>query len=312
MIDQSEFEDDDEARSGYIACRACGARIAASRSECLRCGEPLAPAPETVTLSHISTGRPLLITIGIGAVLLAAGGLFWMYRPRIEDEAARPYTPTGGAAPSRSASPAPAAAAPAREASAPAQVLFKDEPLDAFGSEQGASTGNLEAERARLEQAVAQNPNDPESLNGLGKVLAASGDRDGARARFAHAIDLASDRPEYHANLARVLGDQGQWSAAALEYRIAARLLPTDYTTAFNAALAFHRAGNDEAAIPEYQTAIRLAPAQASFHAALGVSLEKAGRTAEAREEFERYLELAPATPEAPAIRAHLQEIAGP
>jgi Flp pilus assembly protein TadD len=312
MIDDFDGDDnsDDQTASGYIACRACGARIRANREQCLRCGEPLAPAPETVSLSTISSGRPLLITIGITAAVVAVLVFLWMNRPSPADSDAQSFAAPHPATTANAAAPADRRGIqPNAAASAGAiQGAGADAFIDATGVA-ALPEGDPPTARARFEQAVAQNPADPEAFNNLGRALVWVGDRKAAVDKFARAVELGPSTWSYHFNQAYMLGELREWERALSEYRVAAQLAPDQYAVQFDLAMALHKSGDDASAIPQYQLALRLAPADPRVHAALATSLEREGRATEARKAFQRYLELAPSAPDAEAVKAHLQTL---
>lgn len=291
--------------AGFIVCAACGARMNANRPRCLRCGEVLTPAPRPGGAGRpVSFQLPLLIGGAlIWVVAVAAGVVVWRTPAPEADDAARPPQPA-------MASPQ----SPARSPSGPAQSAAPGGETAAFidlGRTAAAAftTGNFEAARVAYEQAIAQRPDDPETLNNLGQVLVRLDRVNDAVARFERAIELSPEKWAYRFNLARAAGEIGQWGRAAAEYRQAVRLFPTDYASQFNLALALHKNGDEQAAIPEFQKAIQLAPGEPSFHVALATSLEAVGRAADAVTEFRRYLEMAPSAPDAPRVKAHLDAL---
>jgi Flp pilus assembly protein TadD len=300
-----EDEEPSELEStGFIACKACGARIRANREACLRCGEPLEAAPPLLTLSTISSGRPLIVALAIAAGLAALVVVFWINRPTSEDQPAQVYT-RAGAAPAASARPATSGQPPSPATpSAPAADDFLDLPETA-----DVDLTDLSASRAQLEARVEQSPSDPVALNNLGLVLMRQGDAIAATPRFEHAIQNSPNEAAYHANLANAFSKQGQWNRVVGEYRQALELAPNDMVVQFNIAVALHKMGDDVSAIPMYELAMRLAPGDARFHAALAASLEKVGNVENARQELQKYLDMAPTGAYAASVAARLKAL---
>jgi cytochrome c-type biogenesis protein CcmH/NrfG len=318
MIDGPDSDNDtEEASSRYIACKACGARIRADRDACLRCGEPLEPAPETVSLSTISSGRPLLVTVAIAAGLVALFVVFWINRPTTVEEVGVPYNgPAGKIAPHAAPAIAPLAngtvpttaadGSPAPTSGSGAGI--GEAWVDATGVTQ--LSGDVQALEAQLEHTLQDDPNNAEAVNSLGQALLRTGDPSGATTRFERAVELMPDKWTYRFNLAYVLAQQGQWDRAVVEFRQAVRLAPANYGTQFDLAMALHKMGDDDSAISEYEQAIRLAPSETSPHVAMASSLEKVGRTADAQQEFQGYLDRDPSGVYASAVKAHLAALA--
>lgn len=304
MIEDFEEEPSDLETTGFIACKACGARIRANREACLRCGEPLEAAPPLVTLSTISSGRPLIVALAIAAGLAGLFVVFWINRPTVVDQDAPAYT-RAGAAPASAVRPAPAGHAP------PAAVPSAPDPDDFLDLPQTADVdlADLPAARAEFETRVERSPNDAAALNNLGLVLMRQGDAIAATPKFEHAIQHSPNEATYHANLANAFSKQGQWNRVVGEYRQALELAPNDTVVQFNIAVALHKMGDDVSAIPEYELAMSLAPDEARFHAALAASLEKAGKVEQALHELQQYLDMAPSGPYAASVAARQQAL---
>src|SRR5688572_6943690 len=288
--------------NGFTICAACGARISANRTHCLRCHAPLpAPSPEGQAPAR-STSRPPMAAIA-GAVGLLVAGLLWLSWPL-----------TGGQTPSilpaAHATPAASRHAPVAARTAEVPPSAAETFLDSRRAASAAfASGDFQRARAGFEQALRTNADDPEALNGLGLTLERAGDIQGAVARFERATALDGDKWAYHFNLAHALGRLPDWERAIAEYRRAAQLFPTDYATQFNIALALQKKGDDREAIPEFEKAIALAPGEPSFHLALGNSLAKAGRLTDAQRAFGQYLELEPESPDAAKVKAHIDNL---
>ena len=149
---------------GSVVCAACGARIKANRTHCLRCHAPLpASSPERETLAT-STSFPRIAAIVGAAVGLLVVGLLWLIWPAAERQ--RPSTSSAADATAAAASPpAPARAAVASSTAAGTFLDFRRAASAAFTS------GDFQKARAEYEQTLQKNADDPEALNGLGLVL---------------------------------------------------------------------------------------------------------------------------------------------
>lgn len=290
----------------FIVCAACGARMKANRPRCLRCAEALANALGPGGAGRpISSQWPLVIGGALFLLVAVAAGVVVSRTPTPEaDDVARPSLPPP-------ASPQSPARSPLASRSPQSDAPIGETAFIDWGRTAAAAftAGNFEAARVAYEQALAQRPDDPETLNNLGQVLVRLGRAKDAVVRFERAIELSPEEWAYRFNLARATGELGQWGRAAAEYRHAVRLFPTDYATQFNLALALHRNGDGQAAIPEFEKAIQLAPGEPSFRVALATSLEAVGRVTDAVAEFRRYLAMAPSAPDAPQVKAHLDAL---
>lgn len=314
MVEPQSDEEGGDVR--FIACRACGTRIRADRESCLRCGEPLEAAPETVSLQTISSGRPLVVAIATGVVVVAAGAAIWFNRPQIErnDPSTQPYA----------SSARPAAAA---QASAPTRPVLS---VTAIGSSQVASaesglppdtiidasglttaSDDDPAARDRYEQAASRNPEDPAAQDRYGRALARGGDRAAAVEQFARASQLMPNNWVYHFNQAYLQAEDQDWSKALVELRQAARLAPDQFGVQFDLAVVLHKMDDEAAAIPQYQQAMRLAPNDPRTHLALALSFERAGRPGDARAQYQAYLSAAPSAPDASKIRTQMDALPG-
>lgn len=304
--------------SGFVVCPACGTRIKAGRQHCLRCFAPL-PDPEAPIRPPVgeslglSQGQLMIVGIGASLLVLSLVAVIWSTWPEPPDDEARPAAAqpvrpaapvapaSATAAPSASAAPGGSEPAPAAEPAGIAEIKSTEiNPADRAA---------LEASRATYEEALAKTPDDPETLNSLGRVLGRLNRPDEAIARFERAIALAPAVATYHLNLAHLAADVGQRNRAVEEYREVARLLPQDYATRYTLALALQKNGDNEAALSEFERAIALAPADASLHLAYAVSLEQLQRVPDAVREYRRYLEMRPAAPDAETIKAHIEAL---
>jgi tetratricopeptide (TPR) repeat protein len=301
--------------SGFVVCTACGTRIKAGRSHCLRCFEPLPDPDVPVRPSNwqslgLSTTARMLVGVVSLAVALALVGIIWSTWPQSPvDSDARPSAAPGTRAapaspPAPTADPADTPPVDAAALDAPPVAGAKPAPLTA------ADRSDLEALRAKYEQVLAKTPDDPDTLNRLGQVLMRLERPSEALAPLSRAVALGPDVPRNHVNLARAATAAGNAGQAIEEYREAVRLLPTDFAIRYTLALALQKHGEHEAALPEFERTIQLAPSDATPHVSYAESLEQLQRTSDAIREYRRYLEMRPAARDAGDIRARLERLA--
>jgi Flp pilus assembly protein TadD len=286
----------------FVTCAACGARIRADRSTCLRCEVPLVAAPTGPLEFRLTPGQRWIASVVVSIGLLMVGVLVWDSMQPPVDHTARPY-PVAGAPPRASAAGEPGAPADSPIVEPATSSDFARASQAAFTHEdfQRAKTG--------YEAALQKEPGNAEVLNALGQTLERLGDFPGAVAKLEAAVKLEPGNWTYHFNLAHAAGRLSQWDRAVAEYRTAAGLFPEDYATQFNLAMALRKQGNNEAAVPELRKAIALAPSEATFHLALGNTLQSLGKLAEARQAFETYLEMEPSAPDADKVKAHIEAL---
>ena len=292
-------------QNNFVICASCGARIRADRDRCLRCDEPLRPAPasEPPLSASLTKGRAPLLGTAAFVVVLVAIVANWNSSAPVDDVA----------------QPAVSASAPAARLSAPLPPIRAEDATAGVGSffdakQEAAAAytrGDFDRARSGYEQLLSERPNNPEVLNSLGQVLARQGRVEEAIAKLSRAAELTPGKWDYRFNLAHALGQAQQWDRAITEYRVAAGLFPEDYATQYNLAMVLHKKGDEEAAIPEFEKAIALAPSEPTFHISLATSLEKVGRVADAQREYKQYLEMTPPGPNADKVKAHVEALAG-
>ena len=282
--------------SESVTCPACRARIRRGRPHCLRCGASLGEEPSATRRKHTARAPlyALWAVLFVGALALA------FERGRATPNAeARPIVESSAARPSPDGFSSRGHAAPA------GTPLLDNARAGYLAYQQSDMPAALESYR----RAVAEHPDDAESLNNLGQLLARLERAAEAIPCFDRAIALVPNRWAYHFNRARAQSLIGDWVAAVKGYRAAQALFPDDYATAFNLGLALLKTGEQESALAEFQRATRLAPQEASFHLSLAASLETAGRRAEAAREFSRYLELRPDAPDRDLVRERISQL---
>ncbi len=293
--------------SGYVVCTACGTRIKAGREHCLRCFEPL-PDPGTPILPPIweslslSQGKLMIVAAVFAVLVVSLGTMIWKTWPTELDDIARPV----GAA----TAPAPAEVSD-EPVNWPGYLPIAAVAADSPRSGSAAAIGDPAAARAVFERAVADNPNDAEALNNLGKTLVTLGRTGEAIKRFERAVTIAPAKPAYHFNVAWASAQLGDLERSIQEYREALQRAPDDYAIQFNLAMALQESGDLEAAITGFQRAIVLAPSETTFHISLGLSLEQAGRFADAGREYRQFIQMAPTSPDAGRLKAHIEVLSG-
>jgi Flp pilus assembly protein TadD len=295
--------------SRFVTCAACGARMAANRTVCVRCEQPLKarPADRPLQIGGLAIPNGAVVGAVVLVVFAAIAALAVMWRaPSPVEETARPASP---ALLARVAlpPPRPPVSAPTPEPPSHSEGAFLD---NRTGGVAAFKSGDLAAAQSKFEEALAADPDDPGTINNLGQVLIRLGDRKGAIAQFSHAAAVAPHDWASHFNLAHALGEEGDWAHAVSEYQTAASLFPSDYATQYNLAMALHKQGDESAAIPAFEKAIQLAPGEPTFHLSLAVSLEAGGRGGDAAREYQKYLDMAPSAPDAAKVKAHLDALA--
>ena len=307
--------------SGYVVCPSCGSRIKAGRGHCLRCFEtlPVEGAPEAPQAwfrsLQVSRGATLIAGVVLTLSALLLGVVIWEKATPPADEVARPAVSTARSA-SSNASPNPLATAPAQPAdtlaASPARApILEPGFVDATASEAtSVATGDAAAARSALEQALAKQPDNAETLNKLGQALVRLGKIDEAIPRFERAAALSPDKWAYHFNLAHAASQLLLWDRAVAEYQRARTLRPGDYATQFDLAMALHKKGEDAAAIAEFEKAVKIAPGEAGGQLSLAICLEKVGRIPDAVRSYRRYLEMEPGSPDSEKLKAHVDALA--
>lgn len=159
--------------------------------------------------------------------------------------------------------------------------------------------GRLEEAVAEYEEALALNPDHPQSHNNLGVTLASLGRRDEAISHYRDAVRLEPDYAEAHFNLAEALQATRQVEEAVASYRRSLALEPGQALAHYNLATALEALGQGAEAIRHYREAIALRPGFASAHYNLGNALAGRGELAEAIAHYEAAIEAVPGHAEA-------------
>ncbi len=163
----------------------------------------------------------------------------------------------------------------------------------------------LEAERARLEAALAERPGDAELLDRLGRVCQGLGDNVAAARHLAQAAALRPDwdAPRYH--LAIALELLGRHDDAVTAYRAALELNPRHAEAHVNLANILTRRWRIEEALRHYNAAILVRPDWQLALLNKANALAARGDLDAARQEYEKVLRLG--GPEGVRLRRDLQ-----
>ena len=140
---------------GFVVCAACGARIKANRTHCLRCQAPLpAPLPAGEAPARSTSRPPVAALAGAGVGLLVVG-LLWLIWPAAEGQ-----TPPASPAANATTAATPGTAARTAEAPAAATGTFLDSRRAASAA---FTSGDFQKARAEFEQALQKNATIPKS-----------------------------------------------------------------------------------------------------------------------------------------------------
>ena len=161
-----------------------------------------------------------------------------------------------------------------------------------------AAAGQLKSAVAKMKEASARAPRNPDLQNDLGTLYAQLEDWTNARLAFSAAVDLRSDFPSAHLHLGLTL--QALHEPGALdELTRANQLAPRDPVVALELGKALAGAGQDDQALPVLRQASELDPASASAAYQLGLVLERLDRPQDAIPLLQRAADANPGNAEA-------------
>jgi tetratricopeptide (TPR) repeat protein len=168
--------------------------------------------------------------------------------------------------------------------------------------------GDYVAARARLEEAIAADPQMADAHAALAHALLKSGDA-AAAARSAEAA-LAIDSGNLNALRAALgayqsLGDSAKIKTA--EAALASADPAAAASGAYGRGVDLYNGGSTAEAIVEFEAALAAAPDHAKSHYMLGLCYSGTGDTVKARAHLERFLELAPSDADAPLAQEMLK-----
>ncbi len=146
-----------------------------------------------------------------------------------------------------------------------------------------------DAAQQQFNRAIAVDPKYPEAYNALGSTLSETGDVAGAERNFRKAIEL-DPRPSYYRDLAQLLATSGRIDEALAIYEKALKLQRDPEALAEVAAIK----GDADNAIRFYREAVEERPRAPDLHNNLAAMLAHKGRDDEAIKEYEIAVRLAP------------------
>jgi len=156
----------------------------------------------------------------------------------------------------------------------------------------------LEAERL-YQDALVQQPNQPQVLYLLGLANHQRGNLDAAVHWYGRAIALQPDYTDAHNNLGALMVQQGHLQQATVHYQAALQTNPNNPRVHTNLGVILQQLGQIDGAISHYQTAIDLEPNLAAAHTNLGHALKEVGQLKTAITHYKIAQQLMPTNPEA-------------
>ncbi len=158
-----------------------------------------------------------------------------------------------------------------------------------------AHTGQPDAARERLSQAVARSPRSAAGSGALSHVLNNLGQKDAAIAAARNAVEIEPDEASHHASLGSLLGQTGQFDAALDELRSAVAADPVEPHYRVLLAHLLRQCGDVGQACELMREAIRLDPYSATLLADLAGFLEAGADPAGAVAALQDAVAMAPA-----------------
>ncbi len=161
-------------------------------------------------------------------------------------------------------------------------------------AEQLYQSGRLNEAAEAYRQAIALQPDDPETHYNLGNIYLDMGQADKAVASYLAAEALAPGHPQILLQLGNAYSAKGQSTEAVAAFRRALLLDPEDAAIHFNLGNVLRELGQPEQAADSYRMAIKLTQTDADSHNNLGNVLRELGRLDEAIASYEVALRLNP------------------
>ncbi len=155
-----------------------------------------------------------------------------------------------------------------------------------------SAIGNDEAAITCYQSAIILAPEDAQSHNNLGNILAKLGDLEGAIKSYTQAIKLKPDYAEAFYNIGNAQNNQGHINKAIESYKQATKIKPDYFDAYASLAGALHSSGSLNESISIYDKAIELDPHRAPLFNRLGVVLTEKGDHERAIQSFRRSLAL--------------------
>jgi tetratricopeptide (TPR) repeat protein len=175
-----------------------------------------------------------------------------------------------------------------------AALLAQDPRARLAGAKLLAAGGDSVAARAVLEEAVADERNDPRLAGELARMEAMMGDAQGAFARMGEAMGRDPNDPEPFRLLAELAVGAGQLRPAAERYSRALALDPGDATLQLGLGRVLLRNGDTDRAAAAFSRAAAELPFSAEAHGSLGFALAAMQRHRPAIAAYRRALALDP------------------
>ncbi len=159
--------------------------------------------------------------------------------------------------------------------------------------------GEYSTARRYLERAIGAKPDFAEPHFNLGELSRISGDLAAAAIHYRHATSLKPSMAEAWNNLGNILKQRGDLAGAIDCYRQGVRLQPELGETHYNLGSALREADDPEPAVRELMIALRLKPHYAEAYNNLGLAWKKLGAYDLAIDAFTRAVQANPESAEA-------------
>lgn len=151
--------------------------------------------------------------------------------------------------------------------------------------------GNLDLAFARLERAVAIDPNDPVANQVIADIYEKQGRFKDAETAFQKALSLDPENISTHDYYAHFLFYQGRFEDAASQWQTVVRLAPDHFAALVNLGSALNETGKISEAITVYQRAIELKPSYMAY-SNLGTAYSRAEQYQEAVDAYKKAIEI--------------------
>jgi len=146
----------------------------------------------------------------------------------------------------------------------------------------------------QCQKTLQTNPDDAQSHNVMGTILADRGQRADAIAHYNRALEIDPNYADAHANLAHELMESGEMNGAYAHLKKAIELQPTLYQAHADLGIILAAQGRFDEAAKELHESLLIKPDQPIIHADLGYALTRLNRFDEAVAECNLALKLDP------------------
>ncbi len=164
--------------------------------------------------------------------------------------------------------------------------------------------GQLAEAELAYREALALDPDHPESLHGFGLLAHQRGRADVAIGYIGKALQLKPRQPGYLLDLGRALRDRGHTEEARAALHCVVILTPEDPVARATLGATLDELGRTDEALEHYRHALRLDPSYAEACAQIGLLLHRAGKLPDAEACFHRLTVMRPRDAAAHALRA--------